>query len=177
VLPGADPVEPARAGDDRVRIAFIDREERGALRLFLRALRRLDLALPWEVTVVSDRGPSSSTPLRPELRERVTYVEGGDAEVLARSDVLVAASDGAAPAPGLLLQAIAAGVVPVASSLAVYEELLYEGERGVMFAANEPNTLAAQLTRLVADTDRRETLAGAGAPLRAQLEWSRLADE
>jgi hypothetical protein len=108
----ADLMERFFPGDYRVRIAFIDREERGALRLFLRALRRLDLALPWEVTVVSDRGPSSSTPLRPELRERVTYVEGGDAEVLARSDVLVAASDGAAPAPGLLLQAIAANITP-----------------------------------------------------------------
>ena len=177
VLPGADPVEPARAGDGRVRIAFLDREERGALRLLLRALRRMDLALPWEVTVVSDRGPSSSTPLRPELRERVTYVSEDKRAVLASSDILVAASDGAAPAPGLLLSAVAAEVVPVAASLAVYEELLDDGARGVLFAADEPHSLAEQLTRLIADDDRREAMRQAGGELRGELRWERLADD
>ena len=177
VLPGADAVERAERSGDRVRIAFVDREERGALRLFLRALRRLDLALPWEAVVVSERGQSSSTPLRPELRERVTYVSEGEHEVLSTADVLVAASDGAAPAPGLILAAVAAGVLPVAASLAVYEELLDDGERGVLFAANEPASLAEQLTRAIADHARRETMIGAAAPLRAQLGWERLADE
>ena len=44
--------------------------------MFLRGLRRLDPALPWQATVVSARGPSSSTPLRNELRERIT-LRGG----------------------------------------------------------------------------------------------------
>ena len=177
VLPGADDVEHVPASDGRVRIVFVEREERGALRLFLRALRRLDLALPWDATVVTDRGPSSSTPLRPDLRDRVRFTDAGEAEVIAAADVVVAASDGASPAPGLLLRAIAAGAVPVASSLAVYEELLADGERGVLFAANEADTLAARLAKVVADDDLRARLAGAGAPLRAQLSWSRLADE
>ena len=178
VLPGADPVvRPERDGGGPVRIVFVEREERGALRLFLRALRRLDLALPWEATVVASR-ESSSTPLRAELRERVRFApDAEEAAVLARADVVVAASDGAAPAPGLLLRAIAAGAVPVASSLAVYEELLADGERGELFAANEPDTLAARLTRLVSEDALRARLAGAGAPLRAQLSWQRVADE
>ena len=61
-----------------VRIAFVEQEERGALRLFLRSLRRLDPALPWEAVVHSERGPSSSTPLRADLLERVRFVD--DAE-------------------------------------------------------------------------------------------------
>src|SRR4051812_27628545 len=77
VLPAADAVEPAREAGERVRILFVDDEERGALRLFLRALRRLDTDLPWDATVISARGPSSSTPLRSELRERITFAEGG----------------------------------------------------------------------------------------------------
>jgi glycosyltransferase involved in cell wall biosynthesis len=177
VLPGADAVQRPAATGDAVRIVFVEREERGALRLFLRALRRLDTALPWQATVVSARGPSSSTPLRAELRDRVTFREHGEAEALAAADVVVAASDGAAPAPGLLLRAIAAGAVPVAASLAVYEELLADGERGLMFAADEADTLAAQLARVVDDADLHARLAGAGAPLRAQLSWERLADD
>ena len=39
--PGVDPVEPAQSKDGPLRIAFSEREEKGALRLFLRALRRL----------------------------------------------------------------------------------------------------------------------------------------
>src|SRR6185312_4970764 len=47
VTPGADAIpRPAAADDGRVRIAFLEQEERGALRLFLRSLRRLDPALP-----------------------------------------------------------------------------------------------------------------------------------
>jgi glycosyltransferase involved in cell wall biosynthesis len=176
VLPGAD-IPNGLRGDGPIRIAFVEREERGALRLFLRALRRLGTTTDWAATVVTPRGPSSSTPLRQELRDRVTFVERGEEEVLAASDVTVVASDGASPAPGLLLRALAAGSVPVASSLAVYEELLADGERGLLFAANEADTLAAQLTRLVGDADLRARLQGAAAPLRADLSWARLADE
>ena len=116
-----------RDGDERVRIAFVEEEERGALRVFLRALRRLDPALPWDAVVHSERGPSSSTPLRADLLERVRFVDDAQ-EALAGADVLVAASDGVAPAPGLIARAQAAGAVPVASRLAVYEELLASGE-------------------------------------------------
>ena len=104
LLPGADaPAPRVAAPDGRVRFGFVDDEERPALRLFLRALRRLDPDLPWEATIVSARGPSSSAPLRADLEARVRYAspdELGEAELLAGSDVYVAASDGAAPAPG-----------------------------------------------------------------------------
>ena len=97
--------------------------KRPALRAFLRALRRLDLSPAWEAVIVSAQGPSSSTPLRAELRERVTFTPDGEAQALAAADVLVAASTGALPAPGLVQSAAAAGAVPVVSRLPVYEEL------------------------------------------------------
>ena len=110
LTPGADPpAQRVAAGDDQVRFGFFDDEERPALRLFLRALRRLSPDAAWEATIVSLRGPSSSTPLRAELEPRVRYAtpdELSEAELLASSDVFVAASDGASPAPGLLLRAI-----------------------------------------------------------------------
>ena len=60
LTPGADPPAPrVAAGDDVVRFGFYDDEERPALRLFLRALRRLSPDAAWEATIVSLRGPSS----------------------------------------------------------------------------------------------------------------------
>jgi len=181
LLPGADaPAPRVPAAGGRVRFGFVDDEERPALRLFLRALRRLDPAGPWEATILSARGPSSSAPLRADLEARVRYVspgEVGEAELLAGSDIYVAASDGAAPAPGLLLRAINAGAVPLTARLPVYEEALGAGAYGLLFEPRDVETLAAQLERLVADVALRERLQAAAEPVRAQLTWSRVADD
>ena len=181
VAPGADAVERApRADGAPVRIAFVDEEERGALRTFLRGLRTLSVDAPWEAVVLSRRGGSTSAPLRADLRARVRFEEpeeGAEARLLASCDVLVLASDGAAPAPGLALRALAAGVVPLASSLAVYEEVLGEGEHGLLFAARDAQVLGAQLGRLIGDPALRARLHDAAAEARGRLTWSRVADE
>ena len=44
-------------------------------------------------------------------------------------------------------------VGPVASRLPVYEEVLRDGERGLLFEPREADVLAAQLSRLIDDTD------------------------
>ncbi|WP_354699986.1 DNA polymerase [Paraconexibacter sp. AEG42_29] len=182
--PGADVTAEApraRTEGEPVRVAFIDGEERGALRLFLRALRHVDAALAFEVTVLSERGPSS-TPLRADLRARVRFVERGgrdgvsEADVLAAADVCVFASDGAAPSPAGVQRAIAAGAVPLCSSLAVYEEVTGEGEHGLLFATAEPQTCAAQLSRLIADPALLTRLRAAGDDVRAGLDWGHMAD-
>ncbi len=80
-----------------VRIAFSDREERGALRLFLRALRQLPEELPWEAVVYSKTGAVPT--LRSSLRNRVQIVDDEDA-ALTSADVVVAGSLGQVTAPG-----------------------------------------------------------------------------
>jgi len=166
VAPGADAVPRAvRPPGAPVTIAFVDEEERPALRLFLRALRRLDTGLEWRAVVHSARGPSSSTPLRADLRRRVEFVADGDeAALLATADILVAASDGAAPQPGLVRRAQAAGAIPLVSRLPVYEELTGDGESGVVFEVRDPDALAAGLARLVTDAGLRERLRAATVP-------------
>jgi glycosyltransferase involved in cell wall biosynthesis len=173
VGPGADVLDPAPM-DGRVQIGFADDEERGALRLFLRALRRLDDDAPFDVVVRSARGPSSSTPLRAGLRDHVRFIASGDP--FAGAHVAVAGSDGARPAPAMLLRALGAGAVPLAPSLAVYEEVLAEGERGLLFAADDADTMGAQLRRLIDDAPLRERLRAAAAPLRDELRWGHVAD-
>jgi glycosyltransferase involved in cell wall biosynthesis len=165
IAPGAMPI--AREARDRsdaggpLRIGFVDREERPALRAFLRGLRELPLELDWEVTVLTDRGASSSTLLRSAIRERLRFVtpdELPETELLAASDVLVVASDGAAPVPSLLLRGRAAGLVVVASRLPVYEEVLDGGDAGLLFEPHDTETLTAQLGRLASDPALLERL-------------------
>ncbi len=175
--PGADVLGAERDGAP-VRVAFIEEEERGALRVFLRALRRLDHHADWQAIVRSPRGQSATATLRHELRNRVLFFDDvPEAEMLGDADVCVLASDGVAPAPALVLRAIAAGAVPLASSLAVYEEVTGEGDYGLLFAPRDVDTCAAQLQRLISDAALRERLRAAAAPRREALSWTRVADE
>ncbi|UGS33955.1 CehA/McbA family metallohydrolase [Capillimicrobium parvum] len=171
VMPGADADAaaraPARPAPATPRIVFVDREERPALRAFLRGLRSMPLDTPWEAVVLSERGPSSSTPLRAALRERVRFCtpsEVGEQELIGSADILVAASAGASPAPSLLLRGRAAGALCVASRLPAYEEVLDDGAAGLLFEPDDTETLAAQVQRLLADAPLRERLAAAPAP-------------
>jgi hypothetical protein len=176
LAPGAPALDrPPRDAGTPVRVVWLDREERPALRLLLRALRHVDAATPWELVVVSADGPSS-TPLRAELRDRVRYVSPADLsedEALREADILVAASAGAEPQPALVARASAAGAVPLASGLPVYADVLGDGERGLLFPARDAEALGAQLGRLVDDGALRERLRAAVEP----RPWSAVADE
>jgi hypothetical protein len=180
VLPGAD-VAPARAETTgALHIAYLEEEERAGLRVFLRALRHLGLEHDWRVTVLTARGSSSRVPLRADLMERIRVATPDELDrgaLLADADVVVLASAGAAPAPGLALAAIAAGAVPVASRLAVYEEVLAEGDRGLLYDPGDVPLLAAQLRRAAADAELLKRLRAAGNPLRKRLRWDRVVDE
>ena len=127
--------------------------------MFLRALRALRPELAWRATVWSPRplpprrrsagrcasGSSSSTP-----------TEMSEAEALAGADVLVLASEGLRPVPGTLVRALAGGVLPIASRLPVYEELLGQGEYGFEFEPGDVQTLPSHLSRLIAEPALRE---------------------
>jgi glycosyltransferase involved in cell wall biosynthesis len=180
IHPGADLVERPHRADDReiVDIVYSVDEDRAGLRLFLRALRKLPPALPWNATVWSrEREASLGLPRR--LRDRVRFAgpaDGSEAQYLAAADIVVAASTGTAPAPQLLFRAMAGGGVPVASRLPTYEEALAYGERGLLFEPRDALTLAGQLERLVRDTELRERLRDRVHKDRPELDWSRTAD-
>ncbi len=177
--PGADLVgRAATRADGPLRIAFLDHEDRQALRLFLRALRRLPAEPDWRATVFAPVGARTSA-LRSRVRDHVDVVTAEDtseAAVLADADVVVAASVGQAPAPGLLVRALGAGAVPLAARLPAYEEVLRDGELGLLFEPGDSETLAAQLTRLLVDAPLRESLAGAVAARAPELAWSGVAE-
>jgi hypothetical protein len=91
--------------------------------------------------------------------------------------VLVLGSDGAVPIPGVLVRALASRIVPVASSIPVYAELLADGARGLQYPPGDAQTLAANLLQLLQDGRLLTDLQEQGEPLRAQLNFARVADD
>jgi len=185
VEPGADADAEPRwpggstgvpGGERALRIAFCLQEERGALRLFLRALRRLPLDLSWEAAVwLPD---ATEIRIARRLRDRVHAVRSTDAspeQVIAGADVLCVASGGPRPAPGLIRKALATGAIPVASYLPLYEELIGEGRRGLLFQPGDALTLAGQLERLISEPRLRGELARGGH--RAARDWDAATDQ
>ena len=134
--PGAATAEPwwpvERTSPQQVRIAYCAVEERGGLRTFLRALRRLDESGPWQAAVLMpDRGELR---IAKRLRDRVHAVRPGEAsceQLVAGADIVCATSGGSHAAPWLVRTALASWTVPVCSHVAIYEELTGDGERGL----------------------------------------------
>jgi glycosyltransferase involved in cell wall biosynthesis len=181
IHPGADLLHTPEPSDAAPEIVFSAEEERSALRLFLRALRRLPLEHDWTATIwLRDPAAAPAITLPRRLRDRVRLAgpsDGSEAQHLSRATIAVAASTGAAPAPQLVVRALAGGAVPVVSRLPQYEELLHDGDLGPLFEPRDALTLAAQLERLVADPKLVADFAGRIERAHAELEWSRVADE
>ena len=177
-----------RAAGAPVRIAFSDREERGALRLFLRALRRLPEELPWEAVVYSKTGAVPT--LRSSLRHRVHVVDDEEA-ALAGADIVVAGLAG----PGHRARRARAGArAPVRSRwrarVPVYEEILRDGDLGPALRARRrrragraaraarPRRRAARRARPSAARRRAASSPGRASPTRSRRStraWPRSA--
>jgi glycosyltransferase involved in cell wall biosynthesis/histidinol phosphatase-like PHP family hydrolase len=162
-----------------VEIAFAMQEERTALRLFLRALRRLPAQLPWSATVWTPRRDDLPPRLGRALRERVRFTSDHEEsleKLLGRAGILCAASGGMAPAGQLVLKAIATGAVPLVSRIPIYEELIGDGEHGLLFERGDVALLSAQLAHLITDDRLRFSLRERCLEHRPELGWERVAD-
>jgi predicted metal-dependent phosphoesterase TrpH/glycosyltransferase involved in cell wall biosynthesis len=178
IRPGAEP--PTETVDQGAEIMMVAREERIALRTFLRALRLLPAKPEWHATVWAPRALATPATLARSLRERVEFLDSRElteAQATARASMIVLASEGLRLTPGVLLRALAAGIVPVTSRLPAYEELLSEGRYGLEFEPGDVQTLASHLQRLIADPGLRERLRSSARELRQSLRWPRVADE
>jgi glycosyltransferase involved in cell wall biosynthesis len=180
VAPGTDPVAHVRSDSEVVELVMLVEEERAALRTFLRALRRVAPSVPWRATVWSQRPLTAPGTLSAVLRERVRFVDAGvmtAEQALAGGDVVVLASEGARPTPGVLLRALTSGIVPIASHVAPYDELLAEGRYGLEFNPGDAQTLAAHLARAVIERSLRTRLLSAAEGLRDVFAYPRVAQE
>jgi glycosyltransferase involved in cell wall biosynthesis len=184
ITPGMDPPADARGaksgGRQPPELVMIANEERAALRIFLRALRALPPELDWHATVWSGRPAAAPPATLGRLHDRVSFIgerEATEAETLAGADVVVLASEGVRAMPGTLIRALGAGATPVASRLPVYEEVLAEGERGLLFEPGEVETLASHLERLLRHPAEVERSHAFTAELRETFGWPRVASD
>jgi hypothetical protein len=182
VRPGADVAKPALepSPPGRVRIVHCAEEERGALRLLLRALRKLPDDLDWEGVIWFDGPTDPLARVSRRLRDRLRVVrprDGEAAEFLAGADIACLASGGVRAAPGVVRKAFAAGAVPVVSDLELYRELVGEGERGLLFPLGDVLTLTAQLERLCRDAALRERFRVAARDSGEARPWPEVTDE
>ena len=180
--PGADAAKPALepVPPGRLRIVHSAEEERGALRVFLRALRRLPKELDWEGVIWFDGPTDPLARVSKRLRERLRLVrpaDGAPPEFIAGADIVCLASGGVRTAPGVAREAFAAGAVPVVSDLELYRELVGEGERGLLFPVGDAVTLSAQLQRLATDADLRSRLRDKGRTGGEGRNWKDVAGD
>lgn len=167
------PTRPAIGGEHEgsPQLVFVDDVERQALRLVLRALRRLPEDVPWRATIATD---APLPALRASLRTRIRFVpvaQGADA--LRSASVVILPALGHAPRPAPVALAAGSPVIPVISDLPAFQELT--GGRGLAFPPGDAETLGDQLRRLVTETALRERLAAAPpAPARS---WADVAGE
>jgi predicted metal-dependent phosphoesterase TrpH/glycosyltransferase involved in cell wall biosynthesis len=181
VEPGVRSLEGQWPGGERaekgpVRIAYCQEEERGALRLFMRALRRLPDELDWEAAVWLPDG--GDVRIASRLRDRVHSVgprRMDPEELVAGADIVCLGSGGPRTAPGLIRAALGSGTVPVVSQLPLYDELVRGGEVGLMFPPGDAITLAGQIERLAGKAAlRREFKARAKGESR---DWGSVGDQ
>ncbi len=181
IHPGADLLPREGNGGGPPEIVFSAEEERGALRLFVRALRRLPTELDWTATIwLRDPAGAPAISLPRRLRDRLTLAgpgDGSEAQHLSRATIAVAASAGTSPAPQLILRALAGGAVPVVARLPQYEELVSDGDLGPLFEPRDAVTLAAQLERLLTNPAEVAEYAERIREAHPRLEWSRVAEE
>ena len=177
LLPALQLTERPPTGDQTV-VSYLATEERSALRTVLKALKSMT-ADTWVARIGLAPGATPLGPLGPALRERVEVVEvkpGDEEAFLAGTDIAITAS-ATTPNPLSILKAVAAGAVPIATTLEAHKDVLGEGRIGSAFMPGDAQTLAAQLDSLITDSDRRVALGRQADELRTELSTERLARE
>jgi glycosyltransferase involved in cell wall biosynthesis len=171
--PAAEAPVPAEAGAP-LRLAFIGRlaREKGVFDM----VEALHFAREAGITprlLIAGAGPDEAD-LRSRvhelaLRRQVTFLgvldEAGKARLLGASDALLlpSLSEGL---PYALLEAMAAGAVPVATRVGAIPDVMTEGQHGLFVPYGEPRALAETIGALAAD---RAALARMSAACRRRV--------
>ena len=163
------------------RILFVGRPDaRKGLPVLIAALERVLEDVPdARLLVVGSRREYVKLPKR--LLSSVEVLgpvdEGGLVECMRSSSALCAPSTGGESFGMVLVEAMAAGLPVVASDIPGYESVVTSGKNGLLVPPGDPAALAATLTGLLLDSERRRDLALAGLSAATRYDWSRVAVE
>jgi len=180
----ATPVEPLPPfEDERLDVLFVGRlEKRKGLEYLLRAWPRVQEAVPSARLIVVGAGRRLTWYRRWVASQGwrdVHFVGHVSLDDLVRyyqtSDVFCAPSTGQESFGIVLLEAMAAGRPIVASRIPGYAEVLEHAREGLLVPPKDPEALAAALTGLLLDTDRRRSMGVRGRDKAQAFDWSRVA--
>ncbi|MDP1730124.1 MAG: glycosyltransferase family 4 protein [Devosia sp.] len=179
ILPNATP-RPTRqhtGGGDHSHILFLGRinQAKGVPELG-EALHNM-LPLPgWRATIAGDGYVEMARERVVELglEARVTITGWVDADavaaLIAEADILVLPSH-EENLPISIIEGMASGLAIVATPVGAIEDIVSDGETGLLVAPGDADALAAALTRLVTDRELRQRLGNAGLAVhRARLD-------
>lgn len=179
----APPVLPHVGGGERVHILFLGRigDRKGVPQLG-EALFRMKAVPGWRATIAGDGHVEAARAKAGEygLTDRVELPGwvGPDrvAELMASADILVLPSF-SENLPVAIIEAMAAGVPVVATPVGAVEDIVVDGETGLLVPAGDVDALAGALTRLVGDAALRQKLGAAGKAMhREKLDLVPFAD-
>lgn len=173
--------------DDYLNILFVGRlEERKGFRYLLRAFRQVKLDVPSARLLVvgafekEDRAPYVKYVRHYHLHD-VKFIGYVPSEELPRwyhtADIFCAPSTGYESFGIVLLEAMAAGVPIVASDIAGYRSVLQHGVQGELVPPADPEMLAATLTRLLRDLERRAVYGQAGRETAPRYAWEQVTEQ
>lgn len=166
VLPNATarPQLPHKGGGDQVHILFLGRlnDLKGVPQLGEALYRMRDLP-GWRATLAGDGGVELARTRRQEmgLTDRVEIPGWVDnkrvAELIAEADVLVLPSL-TENLPMSVIEGMASGLAVVATPVGAVEDIVADGETGLLVPPGDVEALTAALTRVVEDAELRARL-------------------
>ncbi|WP_291391939.1 glycosyltransferase family 4 protein [Devosia sp.] len=166
VLPNASarPALPHRGGGDKVHILFLGRigERKGVPQLG-EALKRMEHLPGWRATIAGDGEVEAARAKVAEygLSDRVDLPgwvgPEGVAELIATADILVLPSF-AENLPVSVIEGMAAGLAVVATPVGAVEDIVTDGETGLLVPPGDVDALTDALTRTVTDAALRHRL-------------------
>jgi glycosyltransferase involved in cell wall biosynthesis len=172
VIPNATeaPRLPRATSADGIHILFLGRiGARKGVPQLVEALSRMTAVPGWRATLAGDGDVEATRQavLKLGLTSRVSITGWIDAEgvekLLATADMLALPSF-AENLPVSVVEAMAAGLAVVATPVGAVEDIVIDGESGLLVPPGDVDALAAALTRLVIDPELRTRL---GATARA----------
>jgi phosphatidylinositol alpha-mannosyltransferase len=171
---------------DAPTVAFLGRldEPRKGLSLLVQAIPTILAGIPGARFLVAGRGDGIVAETRELLGEQASSVEflGGvtdaeKAELLASADLYVAPQTGGESFGIVLVEAMAAGAVVVASDLGAFQRVLDDGAAGALFRNGDPADLADTVLSLLADPARREAYRAHAAEWVQRFDWSGVTEQ
>ncbi len=167
----------------RPTVAFLGRldEPRKGLPVLTAAIPQVLKAIPGARFLIAGRGNEGEAQAKATLGEHAAAVEflGGisdqeKADLLTSVDAYVAPQTGGESFGIVLVEALAAGTLVVASDLPAFERVLDGGQSGVLFPNGDSESLAATLIKQLSDRSLRDQIAGRGVVRAEKFDWSQV---